>query len=72
MPVDTIEAARRLVLSSLRALESSDRALQSVLLDDRWEDAMRTYVEDVRVAREHCQALERLLLEHLQSDLRAR
>ena len=72
MPAENLEAARRLVLASLRALESSDRALQDVLLGDSWENAMRTYVDDVRAAREHCEALERLLLERLRTDPAAR
>lgn len=59
-----LTAARRLLLNSVRALEASDRALNRAL-DGQCAGEMRAYIDDVRRAREHCEALERVLLAEL-------
>jgi hypothetical protein len=59
-----LSAARRQLLGSIRALEASDRALTRAL-GGECAGEMRAYIEDVRRAREHCEALERVLLSEL-------
>jgi hypothetical protein len=62
-----LSAARRQLLASIRTLETSDRALIRAL-DSECAAEMRAYIDDVRRARQHCEALERVLL----TELRAR
>jgi hypothetical protein len=59
-----LSAARRQLLGKLRALEASDRALTRAL-DGECAAEMLTYIDDVRRAREYCEALERVLLAEL-------